>query len=315
MIHSTRSSRGRAPRALLASVVCVAALASGRAQAMPGTHPPIVSTWDTTASSLHGGFTGGVFNGGHLHFGSYASSFSSTSGNISAQFGVHYANYREGAGLDVAHGGAGSAAFVYSAPLLQRHPTGLPRLALGFYLGLAPTLLVAIQRNYAWIPAAVGVGLPIAPTRFLSLVPWFELAGGVSIDTVIRPTAFTAADAATYIDANKRTVNFSQADIDKLVRDAVQVDLSGAVSARGGLKITTHLARTVDLGLDLGLASQGKAFAGPPIFVVGGSLLLHWDAVVPAVLTARERLGNEKCEDVQERSRECPPPRSPPTAP
>ena len=153
------------PLVLAVLVGCAVSFAPSRGWATPGTHPTMVSTWDTTASSITGGFTGASFgSGGRMFVGSYASSFSSTSGNIGAQFGVHYINYAESSVAPVAHGGSGSAAFVFSAPLLGRHASGLPKVALGFYVGVAPTLLVSGERNYGWVPLTTGIAAPISPS-------------------------------------------------------------------------------------------------------------------------------------------------------
>jgi len=287
------------------ALATVGTLRTTEALATPGTHPPLVHTWDTRASSVNGAFTAGLFPGGHLYFGSYNSSFSSTSGNVSAQFGVHYVNYLQAPQLPAANGGSGSASFVYSVPILDRHETGLPRLALGFYVGTAPTLLIAGERNYVWVPLALGVAAPISPVRFLTIVPSFEVAGGVTLDTVIRAPNFKPTDAANFIGPDGN-VRFSQADIERLVGDALTYELAGAVTVRGGVAAAFHLGERVDLGADIAFGNVGGLSDGVLAVFAGAKLQLHWDNVVPAVLPARERLERESCEDVEERWRKCP---------
>lgn len=292
---------------------CVVGLAVGatlvslgnESRATPGTHPPIVSTWDTGASSVNATFTGGLFPGGHLHFASYNSSFSSTSGKVSAQFGVHYVNYLAAQELPAANGGAGTAAFVFNAPLLGRHESGLPKLSLGFYLGIAPTLLIAGQYNYVWIPVAAGVAAPISPVPFLTIVPSFELAGGASFDTVVRAPEFKPSDIGTVIDPGG-SIRFGQADIERLVADSIKYELQGSATMRGGVSASFHLGERIDLGTGVTLGNVGSLSAGKLAVFLGGTVQLHWDSVVPAVLPPNVRLERESCEDVEERWKLCP---------
>ena len=270
---------------------------SVESSAAPGTHAPIVSTWDTGASSVSASFNAGLFPGGHLYFGSYTSSFSSTSGKVSAQFGVHYVNYLQGAGLPAANGASGTAAFVFSAPVLGRYDRGLPRLALGFYVGLAPTLLVSGERNYLWIPLTTGLAAPFAPAPFVSVVPSFEVGGGATLDTVIRAPEFKPSDVATAVGPDG-TIRFTQADIERLVAESVKYEVGAAVSLRGGVGVVFHLGERVDVGADVGLGNVGNLSSGALAVFMGGKLQLHWDSVVPAVLPAKTRLERESCEDV-----------------
>lgn len=302
------------PLVLAVLVGCAVSFAPSRGWATPGTHPTMVSTWDTTASSITGGFTGASFgSGGRMFVGSYASSFSSTSGNIGAQFGVHYINYAESSVAPVAHGGSGSAAFVFSAPLLGRHASGLPKVALGFYVGVAPTLLVSGERNYGWVPLTTGIAAPISPWPFLSVVPSFEAGMGITLDTIVRAPDFTTT-AGTVVGPDG-SIRFSQADIDRLVADSLRYEVRAAATFRGGLGVAIHLGERIDLGADLGLGNVGTLSEGSLGIFAGAKLQLHWDSVVPAALPARTRLERESCEDVEERFRSCPRAPRPPDAP
>lgn len=301
-------------RSLACAGVLVVTTLSTRAWATPGTHPSMVSTWDTTASSITGSFTGASFgSGGRMFVGSYASSFSSTSGNIGAQFGVHYINYAESSAAPIAHGGSGTAAFVFSAPLLGRHASGLPKVALGFYVGMAPTLLVSGERNYGWVPLTTGIAAPISPWPFLSIVPSVEAGMGITLDTIVRAPDFTTT-AGTVVGPDG-SIRFSQADIDRLVADSLRYEIRAAATFRGGLGVAVHLGERIDLGADFGLGNVGTLSEGSLGVFAGAKLQLHWDSVVPAALPARTRLERESCEDVEERFRSCPRSQRPPEAP
>ena len=64
---------------IVALATCLAVFSfSPDADALPGTHGPAVSTWDTTLSTIMFAFNAGYFEGGHLHVGSYVSNFTST---------------------------------------------------------------------------------------------------------------------------------------------------------------------------------------------------------------------------------------------
>jgi hypothetical protein len=305
-MHENRSALP-ARRLAAAGATLLAALSLATvARATPGTHPLIVSTWDTTSSSVNGAFTGGFFPGGRLYFGSYYSSFSSTSGKLSAQFGAHYANYLAPGQTEAVHGGAGTAALVYNTPTFGRYDSGLPRVAFGFYLGAAPTVLIGGKRNYVWVPAAAGLAMPLSPHPRLTFVPWFEVAGGLDFDSVIRTPRIGSIDASTMYNPVTQQVTVTQKDIDKLVSDAFSYQLHPAVTVRGGLSLAVHLGDVVDLGAS-GTIGHVQALSSALITVfVGGSLQIHWDDTVPAVLPPSRRLEQERCEDVAQRLQECP---------
>jgi hypothetical protein len=285
-----RSPRKRRRDLLRGAAFVALLLASAPAGATPGTHAPLVSTWDSTSSSVSGAFTSGFFGGGHLDFATYNSNFSSTSGNVSAQFGLHFVNYRPSTGGDSFNGSSGTAAFVYSAPVLGRWDSGLPKLGIGFYVGLAPTLLARGAPSGGpaidgWIPLAGGVSMPSAPVEWLSLVPWVELSGGVSFDlgaAVVLPTMTNPMPSV-----------------------GTTSNVTGAVDLRGGLKVDFHIGRRIDAGGSLMLANLGPGFTGTFVTFVGANINLHWDDVVPSVLPAKQRLETEKCEDILERMKEC----------
>jgi len=62
------SSRKTACGVIFGAALAAALGLAVTAGATPGTHPPLVSTWNGTASSISGAFTAGAFNQGHLDF-------------------------------------------------------------------------------------------------------------------------------------------------------------------------------------------------------------------------------------------------------
>ncbi len=176
---------------LLAPLACAALgvlLAAGPARALPGTHGPAVSTWDTTQSTVvfafHNGF---LLPQGYLRMAGYNANFTSTTGRLSAQFGMHYVGYQGSEDGDRAvHGISGTAVALYGIPVAGRHDNGLARAAFSFYFGGAPAALFNDGRSYVTIPLTLGLGLPFSPIRHLSIVPWIELAPSINIDTEFR---------------------------------------------------------------------------------------------------------------------------------
>jgi hypothetical protein len=281
------------------------AVSSG-AFARPGTHPIVVSTWDTRASSVVLGYRHGFVKGGGFNDVFYNANFSSTSGVVSAQFGLHYEGYSPARSDPTAQGMAATATAVFSLPLMRRFENGLPLVALDFYVGAAPTALISGSLNYISIPAVLGVGVSATPVRMLTLTPWFELSPGVNLDTDVKPYHLSPADAAGIINPMTGEVNLSEAEVEKIVSESVELKASVSAGARGGLDAALHVSDAVDFAANLGISSVGTAFSGPTVVYVGGGFVWRWDDVVPAVLPPDKRLLHEKCDDVEARFRTCP---------
>jgi hypothetical protein len=160
-------------------------LVAGAAGAEPGMHGPAISTWDTRASSVVIGFRPGFLNGGHFDIVSYNANFTATSGNLSSQFGLHYLNVRQGAGLTVMHGIGATAIALFSIPTTARFDDGTPKLAVGLYVGAAPAVLINERTSHMSIPFPVGVGLPWSPAKsvYLAVV---RSEPRVNLDTRVR---------------------------------------------------------------------------------------------------------------------------------
>src|SRR6187551_2203622 len=90
---------------------------AGHAAATAGTHAPAVSTYDTRASSVVFGYRHGFSDAGSFNTFSYNANFTSTSGRLSAQFGIHYVNFKEAEADTRAHGVAGSGVAVLEFPI------------------------------------------------------------------------------------------------------------------------------------------------------------------------------------------------------
>ena len=154
-------------------------LASQVALARPGSHAPAVSTYDTRASSMVLAYNQRFFRGGQLGFASFNTNFTSTNGNLSAQFGLHFLHIRE-EGRDLGLGLSAGVVPMYSVPLTGRHKNGIPRMAFAFYGGPVPTIIVGNSFTDLSVPFVVGAGLPLGPTDWLTVIPAVE--GSVSID-------------------------------------------------------------------------------------------------------------------------------------
>ncbi|MFZ5895828.1 MAG: hypothetical protein ACOY0T_32525 [Myxococcota bacterium] len=299
-------SRARAVRSGLAAAALVAVLAATtNAEARPGTHPIVVSTWDARASSVVFGYRRGLIDGGGMNVFSYHANFSSTGGRLSSQFGLFYLNFSE-ATKPTAHGMAGSATAVFSLPVTSRFDNGLPRAAIGLYVGSVPTALISGERNYVSVPFVFGVGVPITPAKAISITPWFELSPSVNLDTVIHSYDFSKEDPTKYYDpATGQLRPLTAADVERVISESVDLEFGFAVGARAGLDLSLHASDYFDFNVNASMSSVGAAFAGARVMYLGAGFTWRWDDIVPAVLPADKRLLHESCEDVETRFRSC----------
>jgi hypothetical protein len=296
--------RSRAGWALAPLVLVVVSL-SGGAEARPGIHPVVVSSWDTRASSVSLQYRHGFMKGGGFNDVGYVAAFTATSGKLSAQFGLHYVSLSE-RNESVAHGMSATAAAVFNLPLTPRFENGLARAALGLYFGSAPTILSSGARNFLTVPLVLGAGVPLTPTNVVTFTPWFELSPGVNVDTDIHEFQFTEEDAADLIDPATGEVNLTEEDVERIMGESVDLATSVTGGARAGVDVAFHLSAAVDVSANLTISSLGSALAGPIVTYVGGGLVWRWDDIVPAVLPADRRLIHEDCDAIEERFQSCP---------
>jgi hypothetical protein len=273
-------------RHILPAVTAACALAgpSGTSHARPGLHPLAVSTWDATASSVTFSGSLGLTRRGRLDTLSNYSNFSSSSGDTSVQFGIHYVRLDppEDSGF-IRHGAAGTATILHKTTFGERHATGLPKFALGSYFGIAPTALVGGGQNEAWFPFNVGAGLAWSPVPSLTLTPWVELAIGVSLDNVISPDDVTL-DADQFVDPATQQVSLTAGDVLAALDQAVTNEVAVATAARAGLTLALHLGGIVDLNFIAAFSHLGGDFGGPMVSTFAGQLQFHWDDTMAAVL-------------------------------
>jgi hypothetical protein len=312
--QGTRSERSRVVRrtavAALLGLGVFVGVRSGEAR--PGTHPVVVSTWDARASSVLLQYHHGFLTDGSLNTISYNANFSATSGKLSAQFGFHYQNLVEG-GEATLHGLTGSGTAVFNLPLTRRFDNGLSMVALGMYVGTAPTILASGARNFLSIPFLIGVGVPVTPVKALSITPWFELSPGFNLDTVINSFEFVPEDLEDFIDPVTGEVNLTEDDVQRIVTDAVELETSVTAGARAGLDLALHVSDSFDIAANVTISSLGSAFKGRTVTYLGGGFTWRWDDIVPAVLPADRRLLREDCADIEARYKLCP--KSRPIAP
>ncbi|MFO7178905.1 MAG: hypothetical protein DIU78_009425 [Pseudomonadota bacterium] len=290
----------------LAALSFLASTITTPAAAKSGTHPVVVSTWDTRASSVQLQYRHGFMDGGGFNLVGYNANFSATSGKLSAQFGIHYLSHDEGEDTPLQHGLSATATAVFAFPLAPRFENGLPRAALGFYVGSAPTALVSGERNYLSVPLVFGLGVPLSPAKAITITPWGELSPAVNLDTTIRPFRFEDQDPTQFIDPTTGDLTLDVSDIESVLAESVELETSMGVGARAGVDFALHLSDAVDIGLNATLSSVGTAFSGARVIYVGGGLVFRWDDIVPAVLPAERRLEVESCDAIEQRFRQCP---------
>ena len=135
------------------------------ARALPGSHAPAISTYDTRASSVVLAYRHGSSNAGPFNTFSYNANFSSSTGKLSAQFGLHYVNF-DSKDNDL-HGSRRrrERRRAVRVPGCRTLDDGVPKAAIAFDVGAVPTAYVSGQRNFLTVPLVLGFGVPLLRTR------------------------------------------------------------------------------------------------------------------------------------------------------
>jgi hypothetical protein len=252
-------------------------LSAAPAVARPNTHAPAISTWDARASSVVLGYGSSLGGAGEFTRLTYSANFSSTSGVLSAQFGVHYLTYRDHEDSVLARGVSAGGVALFNFPLAERFGNGVPRSSFDFYVGGVPTALISGQLNFISVPLVIGVGVPVSPTPWLSIEPWAELSPGLNFDTRIEAVS-TASAVQSAMDGT-----LTRAEVEDLVDEGLKITEETTVGKRAGVSLTAHLGERVDLGLSLALGA-GHTGSGS----LGAALVVRWDAMVPGVRRATQ---------------------------
>ncbi|HKO49495.1 MAG TPA: hypothetical protein VJV79_17320 [Polyangiaceae bacterium] len=296
-------------RLILGSVPALLLLLSRSAQALPGTHAPGISTYDTRASSVVLAYRHSASDAGPINTFSYNANFSNTTGILSAQFGIHYVNFDAKANDSTAHGVGASGVALFVFPVAARWADGVPKAAIAFNVGSVPTVYVSGQRQYVTLPLILGFGVPVSPHRAITLTPWFEASFSANLDTIFKSTDITVGPDAVTTKVNPDgTINVSLKDgaVEAAVKKGVSVDSGFYVPMRAGLETSIHLSQSVDFNLYSSIGTFGGAFAGSSAFTLGAGLGYRWDDIAPAVLPVERRLEREDCEAIEARFRSCP---------
>ena len=283
----------------------VVSLLGHTAQALPGTHAPAISTFDTRASSVVLAYRHGSSDAGPFNAFSYNANFSNTTGKLSAQFGIHYVNFASKLNDKTAHGAGASGVALFVFPVAGRWDDGVPKAALSFYVGAVPTLYVSGERNYVTLPLVLGFGVPLSPHKAITFTPWFEIAPSANLDTVFKPANITGGADAVVLNPDG-TYGLKTGAIEEAVKKGVTVDLNASVPMRAGLEAGIHLGQSVDFNLYTSIGTLGGGFSGSSVFSLGAGLVFRWDDIVPAVLPEERRLEHEKCDVIEARFRSCP---------
>jgi hypothetical protein len=287
------------------------ALLGRSADALPGTHAPAISTYDTRASSVVLAYRHTSSDAGPLNTFSYNANFSNTTGILSAQFGIHYVNFDAKANDSTAHGVGASGVALFVLPVAARWDDGVPKAAIAFDIGSVPTVYVSGQRQYVTLPLVFGFGVPLSPHKAITLTPWFEASISANLDTVFKSTDISVDPSWVTVmqDPNNPTqakVGLKDGAVEAAVKNGVSIDSGFYVPMRAGLEADVHVSQTVDLNLYSSIATLGGAFGGASAFTLGAGLSFRWDSIVPAVLPVERRLEREDCEAVEARFRSCP---------
>jgi hypothetical protein len=293
-------------RLISASLLGLVALFGQAARALPGTHAPAISTYDTRASSIVFAYRHGYGDAGPFDTFSYNANFSSTTGKLSAQFGLHYVNYAPTNGDSKAHGVGASGVGLFVFPVAGRYDDGVPKAALSFDLGVVPTAYISGQRNFMTLPFVLGFGVPLSPARQLTLTPWFEIAPSVNLDTAFHSADITVDPSSVSYDPTTGKASLSSSAVQSAVQKGVSVDFAASVPMRSGLEAAFHLTQSADLNLYSSVATLGGGFSGASVLTLGAGLVIRWDDIVPAVLPVERRLDREGCDAIEGRFRTCP---------
>jgi len=302
---------GVGKRFIVGSLIALFALLGRAAHALPGTHAPAISTYDTRASSVVLAYRHTSSDAGPLNTFSYNANFSNTTGILSAQFGIHYVNFDAKANDSTAHGVGASGVALFVLPVAARWDDGVPKAAIAFDIGSVPTVYVSGQRQYVTLPLVFGFGVPLSPHRAITLTPWFEASISANLDTVFKSTDISVDPSWVTVtqDPNNPTqtkVGLKDGAVEAAVKNGVSIDSGFYVPMRAGLQADIHVSQTVDFNLYSSIATLGGAFGGASAFTLGAGLSFRWDSIVPAVLPVDRRLEREQCEAVEARFRSCP---------
>lgn len=302
---------GVGKRLVVGSLTAWFALLGQSAHALPGTHAPAISTYDTRASSVVLAYRHTSSDAGPLNTFSYNANFTNTTGILSAQFGIHYVNFDAKANDSTAHGVGASGVALFVLPVAARWDDGVPKAAIAFDIGSVPTVYVSGQRQYVTLPLVFGFGVPLSPHRAITLTPWFEASLSANLDTVFKSTDISVDPSWVTVtqDPNNPTqtkVGLKDGAVEAAVKNGVSIDSGFYVPMRAGLEADIHVSQTVDFNLYSSIATLGGAFGGASAFTLGAGLSFRWDSIVPAVLPVDRRLEGEQCEAVEARFRSCP---------
>lgn len=297
-------------RVIRASLPAFLLLSAPTVHALPGTHAPAISTYDSRASSVVLAYRHTSSDAGPINTFSYNANFSNTTGILSAQFGIHYVNFAAKANDSTAHGVGASGVALFVLPVAARWDDGVPKAAVAFDIGSVPTVYVSGQRQYVTLPLVLGFGVPLSPAKAITLTPWFEASLSANLDTVFKTTDITVDPSWVTYTPNPQTntvdVQLKEGAVEAAVKKGVSIDSGFYVPMRAGFEADIHVSQSVDFSLYSSIATLGGGFGGTSAFTLGAGLAYRWDSIVPAVLPVERRLEREDCVAVEARFRSCP---------
>ncbi|HEX2877944.1 MAG TPA: hypothetical protein VHO25_00270, partial [Polyangiaceae bacterium] len=285
--------------------------------------PAAISTFDTRASSVAFAYRRGILDGGGFNHVSYNANFTNTTGVLSAQFGIHYINFKGSSTEAGSHGAAGGGVALFNIPVTRRLDNGLPIVGVAPYVGIVPAVIINGEQSFLTFPAVLGLAFPMSPAEFITITPWFEVGLSLDLDTVIKPATLNSQNICNLVDCTQFTqpdpnnpnpqqqeIQFDAASVSEIVGQGLDVELSINAPMRFGLDTALHMGDSLDFTVYGGMTTLGSVFKNTKVGFVGASLVWRWDDIVPAVLPPERRLLRENCEDIEARFRTCPASRS-----
>lgn len=247
------------------------------AAANPATPPPSVSAWDNRASSVTVATDVYPFADGSMRFLSLGANFSTANSHLASEFAAHFVTVDAEDGLT---GGAISLTNVVTLGLAGRLADGRSRLSIAPYAGPQPTVLIGDSLPRVAIPFTMGLGLPIAASRAVLIVPWGEVAPALTVEPVLHPD-----NVSVPIDELVAGGTLTEDDLRRMFRQGVTYAPGFATGGRAGLTVSFH-SRSVLFEVRGGVTSVGWTTTPHLAANVGASLGFHWedpDAAAPCV--------------------------------
>ncbi len=261
-----------AATALAATLLAATLLGAQPALALVGSHGASIGTFDVRASSLGLTLDHHEAGGAQLDVLTYHTAFTSTTGRLSSQFGIHGIHLVDKDGRS-GWGMSAGAVTMFTLPA-ERFRNGVPRSAVRYWFGLVPTAAFGAIYGRVWLPMTFGGAWTLSPVQWLSFTPWVELAGGLDANADVHEAEVSLSQGGG------DNVTLSQDDVKKIIDKSLSWNARFGFAWRTGLEVAFHMGDRFDIALRGGAGKLGNEVA----WNARVALIFHWDDVVPALL-------------------------------